>query len=75
MSVRLKLAAGSIEPSVPQALFPLPVLDPDLSPYEVSPDGQRFLVLENSEHAAPLTVIVNWPALVNGSSNAKTGNP
>jgi len=32
-------------------------------PYDVSADGQRFLVnLAEEEGAAPLFVIVNWPA-------------
>jgi hypothetical protein len=36
-----------------------------LSPYEVALDGQRFLVRTSPREAAkPLTVIVNWPALL-----------
>jgi Tol biopolymer transport system component len=72
MSASLKLVSGSVEPSAPHALFPLSVLDPDLNPYEAAPGGQRFLVLETPEHAAqPLTVIVNWPALLNKAANAQ----
>jgi Tol biopolymer transport system component len=68
MSVKLKPDAGSLKPSEPHELFPLPAFDPDLSPYEAGSDGQRFLALENAKHAAPLTVIVNWPALLNNKT-------
>ena len=48
------------------------VIDADVSPYDVTPDGQRFLVLETAEHAAqPLTVIVNWPSLLNKATNTQ----
>ena len=70
MSVSLK--QGTLEPSAPRALFPLLVIDTDLSPYDAAPDGQRILVLENADHAAqPLTVIVNWPALLNKAANSQ----
>ena len=36
------------------------------SAYDVSPDGQRFLVntLVDEDAAAPITLVVNWPALL-----------
>jgi hypothetical protein len=36
------------------------------SMYDVSPDGQRFLVNTLAEEAAPapITLVVNWPALL-----------
>jgi eukaryotic-like serine/threonine-protein kinase len=72
MSVSLKPRAGSLVPSAPHALFPLLVMDTDVSPYEVAHDGQRFLVLEAAEHVTqPLTVIVNWPALLNKAANSQ----
>jgi len=66
MAVRLKLEADTVEPSMPRELFRLPVSSIDFSGhYEVSRDGQRFLVLTNPE-ARPqaLTLIVNWQALL-----------
>jgi eukaryotic-like serine/threonine-protein kinase len=72
MSVGFKLGTGSLEPSAPRALFRLLVIDTDVSPYDAAPDGQRFLVLESAEHAVrPLTVIVNWPALLNKAANSQ----
>ena len=65
MAVTLKLGADSLEPSAPRELFALPAMEIGFSPYEVAPDGQRFLVRATARQAgAPLTVIVNWPTLL-----------
>jgi len=65
MVVSLKLGADSVTPSTPRELFPLPVVDTGWSPYDTAPDGQRFLVRATPGQAGqPLTVIVNWPALL-----------
>jgi hypothetical protein len=41
-------------------------VDTGFCPYDTTRDGQRFLVRATPEHGAsqPLTVIVNWPALL-----------
>jgi len=65
MAVSLKLGADSAEPSTPRELFQLPALDTGWPPYDTAPDGQRFLVRATPGQAGqPLTVIVNWPALL-----------
>jgi Tol biopolymer transport system component/predicted Ser/Thr protein kinase len=66
MVVSLKLGANSVELSVPRKLFPLPTGDDGWNPYQVAPDGQRFLVRATPQQqvAEPLTLIVNWPALM-----------
>ena len=65
MAVTLKLGANSLEPSVPRELFAMPAMEIGFSPFEVAPDGQRFLVRATARQAgAPLTVIVNWPTLL-----------
>jgi Tol biopolymer transport system component/predicted Ser/Thr protein kinase len=65
MAISLKLGADSVQPSAPRELFDLPTADTGYSPYEVAPDGQRFLVRATPQQASrPLTVIVNWPALL-----------
>jgi len=65
MVVDLKMTGNFLEPSAPRELFPLPAVDTGYSPYDTL-DGQRFLVRAVPEHGAsqPLTVIVNWPALL-----------
>ena len=70
MAVSLKLRADSIEPAAPRELFRLPTVETGRPPYEAAPDGQRFLVRAAMGQAGePLTVIVNWPALLkNGAA-------
>ena len=52
----------------PEPLFDAPMrrwLNWDETEYDVSPDGQRFLInAVREEHPAPLTVILNWPKLI-----------
>jgi len=72
MAVSLNLGADSVEASVPHELFPLPVADLGWNPYDVSADGQQFLVRATPELVAqPLTVIVNWPVLFAEEKSAK----
>jgi len=69
MAVNLKLGPDSIEPSAPRELFVLPTVETGVTPYDTAPDGLRFLVRATPNASKPLTVIVNWPALLrNGGS-------
>ena len=70
MSVSLQ-RPGSVEFGLPAKLFdgapvgiPSPV--PNGSSYDVSADGQQFILIVRDETArqSPITVIVNWPALL-----------
>jgi Tol biopolymer transport system component/tRNA A-37 threonylcarbamoyl transferase component Bud32 len=64
MAVDLTITADAVRPSTPHALFTLPIIDNGWSPYDTT-DGQRFLVRALPQQASPpLTVIVNWPALL-----------
>ncbi len=64
MAVDLKLGHDSVEPAAPRELFPLPTPTINFIPYDVTADGQRFLVQAPPQQASPLSVIVDWPALV-----------
>jgi Tol biopolymer transport system component len=65
MAVNLKLGVDRVEASPPRELFVLPIAEDGFSPYCADPGGQRFLVRSTPRTAAePLTVIVNWPALL-----------
>lgn len=64
MAVDLKIGKDSVEPSAPRELFPLPTPTINFIPYDVTPDGLRFLVQAPPQQAAALSVIVDWPALV-----------
>jgi Tol biopolymer transport system component len=64
MAVDLTITADTVRPTGPRALFTLPIIDNAWSPYDTI-DGQRFLVRAMPQRASPpLTVIVNWPALL-----------
>jgi eukaryotic-like serine/threonine-protein kinase len=73
MAVSLKLGADSVEPSAPRELFSLPAVDSGWSPYDTAADGQRFLVraVPQQQASQPLTVIVNWPALLKKGAAAQ----
>ena len=68
MAVPVKLASSASEPlQVGQAkpLFSVPAVDTFIvgRSYEVSSDGQRFLLRALASGAAPsLTVVLNWQA-------------
>jgi Tol biopolymer transport system component len=65
MAVATKLRQDSVEASAPLELFALPSGEVSIFPYDVAQDGTRFLVATvPSPVADPLSVIVNWPALV-----------
>src|SRR5262245_61339214 len=63
MAVSLKLGADSVEPSAPRELFALSPRH-SLLPFQVTPDGQRFLVSVPDPTPRAVTVLVNWPALM-----------
>ena len=61
--VGLKNGADGLEPSSPRPLFPMATNEYTASPYDVSPDGKRFLV-NQEEQTRELDVVVNWPLLL-----------
>ena len=74
MSVALRLAAGRLEIAEPQPLFPLRLgLSGELQfhrhPYDVSPDGQRFIVIRRAPDAEAdgAVVVTNWIAALKGA--------
>jgi hypothetical protein len=70
MSVSFKPAAA-LEPSAPRELFALPGGDSAFYPYEVTPDGQRFLVRTPAEQSSrSLKVIINWTDLLKRGTEA-----
>ncbi len=69
MSAALRLAAGRLEIGEPQPLFPLRLgtsgeIQFHRHPYDVSPDGQRFLVIRRAPDTEPdgAVVVTNWTA-------------
>jgi Tol biopolymer transport system component len=70
MVVTLKSSGTSLDTSLPRELFTLPPSLAGPTPYEVTADGQRFLVSDVAATSEPLNVIVNWPALLNKGAPA-----
>jgi Tol biopolymer transport system component len=64
MAAVVRASAGGIQTEPSRELFPVSFHAP-IASYDVSSDGQRFLVLEavaGGQTAAPLTVVLNWQA-------------
>jgi serine/threonine protein kinase/Tol biopolymer transport system component len=71
MSVAMRLAAGRLEIGEPQPLFLLRLgvsgeVQFPRRPYDVSPDGQRFLLIRRASdtEAEGAVVVTNWTALL-----------
>ena len=67
MAVTIRASPASIQADTPRELFPAPVSSAPLgtAPYDVTADGQRFLLgqaVEGGSRVQPLTVVVNWEA-------------
>jgi len=65
MAANVRAAGASFESDTPRQLFSLGAAVPSLaSPWEISTDGQRFLIEQPADEAAgqPLTVVTNWQA-------------
>ena len=64
MAVPLTRRGSTLEAGRPVPLFRTRIVQPRLVlfQYDVTPDGQRFLInsLPREDAAAPLTVLVNW---------------
>jgi serine/threonine protein kinase len=68
MSVPIRCTSDSIEAGSPRALFDaaLPSVPFSRYPYDLSPDGQKFLLLNAAPGRSPgkLIVILNWTGLL-----------
>ena len=67
MVVPVGISAGVVHSGTPSALFPARLpgdVGDNRYPYDVSADGQRFLIEEpaGAQTSLPLTVVVNWQA-------------
>jgi hypothetical protein len=62
MSVAVRENHGDFQSGTPQRLFQTRPLPKTWNLYDVSPDGQRFIVNMPLEwtSAAPITVVTNW---------------
>ncbi len=65
MAAPVNMGRDHVDVGEAQPLFTLPKVGPRIT-YDVSGDGQRILAVTQREQAAsaPLTLVVNWPALL-----------
>jgi hypothetical protein len=64
MVASVKLGTDSVVASTPVELFPIPGRDALRIAYDVTSDGQRFLVRAAAEQARQPLHLINWPALL-----------
>jgi eukaryotic-like serine/threonine-protein kinase len=70
MAVSVKADSSTFQADIPRLLFEAPVTPFNLkNRCAVTPDGRRFLCIvpERQESPPPITVVVNWTALLNNS--------
>ena len=70
VAVSLKFGAASVEASAPRELFALPP-SRGSPPYDITPDGKRFLVRVEVQNDPGLTLVTNWPALIRKGAATK----
>jgi Tol biopolymer transport system component len=56
MAAPLTFNGSKVDVGTPVALFPVPAG----TPYTAAPDGQRFLVAQQTKEASPITILLNW---------------
>jgi eukaryotic-like serine/threonine-protein kinase len=73
MAVDVNTTSPSLQAGIPKELFQAQLIPLWVwrNIYVPSPDGQRFLMLAPASNAKPepITVVVNWPALLKGSKS------
>jgi serine/threonine protein kinase len=62
MAAEIEARSNSFEARKAQPLFRAAVLTAAFSPYDVTPDGKRFVINTVSNPNTPLTLVVNWTA-------------
>jgi hypothetical protein len=65
MAAGVEERGNSIEVQTAQPLFRT-VVAPFFSPYDVTPDGKKFVINTTNVQNAPLTLVVNWTARLGG---------
>ena len=80
MAVDVKPDSSQFEAGVPEPLFQVQLIGGGglwRNRYVVAPDGQRFLMTVPAGEAkpAPITVVVNWPALLKNSGPSTDRSP
>jgi len=62
MAAEVEERGNGIEVQAEQVLFRVGAAGLTFSPYDVTPDGKKFIINTLSEQNTPLTLVVNWTA-------------
>jgi len=62
MAAEVEERGNGIEVQAAQVLFRVGAAGLTFSPYDVTPDGKKFIINTLSEQNTPLTLVVNWTA-------------
>ena len=62
MGAEVEERGNGIEVGTAQALFRVVIGAPPFSPYDVTPDGKKFVFNTPNEQNTSLTLVVNWTA-------------
>jgi len=62
MAAEVEERGNSIQVQAAQVLFRVGAAGLTFSPYDVTPDGKKFIINTLSEQNTPLTLVVNWTA-------------
>jgi hypothetical protein len=65
MAAQVEEKGNSIVVGTAQALFRSAVSSSSFAPYDVNPDGKKFVINVLNEGNSPLTLLVNWTAKLN----------
>jgi len=64
MAVPVAENGNSLEVGPAQVLFRASVMNASFAPYDVASDGTKFIINSQGEYNNPLTLLVNWTALL-----------
>jgi eukaryotic-like serine/threonine-protein kinase len=68
MATAITAESGRFRAGAPKALFKVHFIGGVRDPYDVMPDGQHFLVQDAAELGEPITLLTNWPLLMQAKS-------
>jgi eukaryotic-like serine/threonine-protein kinase len=62
MSAQVEEKGNEMRVRAPQVLFESSIVPDSFSPYDVTPDGKKFVINTVIQQISPLTIVVNWAA-------------
>ena len=73
--VAVSFDARDFGATAPKPLFKVRVAGGVRDPYDVMPDGQHFVIQDAEDQNEPITLLVNWPQLLQHQPHSQTRDP